>query len=413
MKFLLVAGARPNFIKIASIIDAIKTHNKSTQQLIVPYLVHTGQHYDEQMSDAFFKDLNLPKPDVELDVGSSSHAQQTAELMKRFEPVLLQQRPDLVLVVGDVNSTLACSLVASKVVYPRPLGDSQRPRPLVAHVEGGLRSFDRSMPEETNRILTDAISDFIFVTEKSARDNLLREGISAGKIHFVGNTMVDSLLKHKQKAQGSSILSRLGLANSQAQTSKPGNFLSNNAKKSRVRDFALVTLHRPSNVDDRDTFQEVLEALSVIAKKIPIILPVHPRTDKYIKEFSLSEYFTFVTQNGGIKDSAINCLEALGYLDFLCLMSNARLVLTDSGGIQEETTVLGVPCVTLRTNTERPVTITHGTNVLAGTKKEDIIRCALGKLDQPVRPRKPRLWDGRAGERIIKVLVDIIPTQAV
>jgi len=384
MKILLVAGARPNFVKIASVIDALHVRNRSTNSPIDYLFVHTGQHYDEQMSQTFFTELSLPQPSVSLEVGSSSHARQTAEIMNRFEPVVLRERPDVVLVVGDVNSTFACALVASKVTYPQATQTSRRTRPLLAHVEAGLRSFDRSMPEEINRILTDALSDFLFTTEESAGENLLREGIPREKIYFVGNTMVDTLLKHRDKAQESTILSQLGLKENQ---------------ESECRDYAVMTLHRPCNVDNPDTFRGILEALSTIAKKIPILFPVHPRTMNRIKAFCFESYFHSVTRNSGIC-----CLDPLGYLDFLWLMSHAKLILTDSGGIQEETTVLGIPCVTLRDNTERPVTITHGTNVLAGTRKEDIIHHAFSQLSQPVKPRKPPLWDGHAGKRIIEIL---------
>jgi UDP-N-acetylglucosamine 2-epimerase (non-hydrolysing) len=392
MKILLVAGARPNFMKIASVIDAINAHNRSGSRSIEHLLLHTGQHYDNQMSDVFFKDLALPNPDIDLEVGSSSHARQTAEIMKRFEPVLLKEQPDVVLVVGDVNSTIACSLVASKISYTPSSEPSGRSRPLIAHVEAGLRSFDRSMPEEINRILTDTLSDFLFITEKSAERNLLKEGISKAKIYLVGNTMVDTLLKHRNKAQKSNILMRLGLKI--------------DSGDSLTRHYAVLTLHRPSNVDNLQTLQEILEALSIIAKEIPIFFPAHPRTLNRIQEFRLEKYFNFLQERSRptTYSAHIYGIEPLGYLDFLCLMSNARLVLTDSGGIQEETTVLGVPCVTLRHNTERPVTLTHGTNSLVGTKKENIIHHAFSQLRCPSKPKKPKFWDGYAGERIIKVL---------
>ena len=403
MKIMLIAGARPNFMKIASIIDAIDVHNQHANHPIDYLLVHTGQHYDGQMSQAFFEDLALPQPDVDLEVGSSSHAVQTAEIMKRFEPVLIREQPHVVIVVGDVNSTIACSLVASKMIYPRSTSSLCTLRPLVVHVEGGLRSFDRCMPEEINRILTDAISDLIFITEESAVENLLREGIPRERVHFVGNTMVDTLIKHKERCQSSKILGRLGLGtdrNNPLETKKQGK---------EVMSYALITLHRPSNVDKLEIFQEILEALSTIAEYIPVIFPVHPRTMNRIKEFRLEKYFAFVTTEEGKLETGVpcvNCVEPLGYLDFLCLMSNAKLVLTDSGGIQEETSVLGIPCLTLRQNTERPITITHGTNVLVGTKKEDIIRHALGKINQPPEAKQPRFWDGKAGQRIIKVLTE-------
>lgn len=404
MKMMLVAGARPNFMKIASIVDALHAHNRSADRPVEFLLVHTGQHYDERMSRVFFKDLGLPPPDVDLEVGSSSHAGQTAEIMKRFEPVLLEERPDVVLVVGDVNSTIACSLVASKTRYPESDRPAARTRPLIAHVEAGLRSFDRSMPEEINRILTDALSDFLFITEKSAEENLLREGIPKGKIHFVGNTMVDTLLKHRERAQKSDILSRLGLERNRTASSE---IPSRRSKDSNGKcDYAVVTLHRPSNVDDREAFREILEALSVIGKELPILFPIHPRTMNRIKEFGFEKQVSWIAPNATLETRrpSIYCLEPLGYLDFLCLMSNAKIIFTDSGGIQEESTVLGVPCVTLRENTERPATLTQGTNVLAGTSKEAIIRHALRQIKPRAKSGKPKFWDGRAGERIIRIL---------
>ena len=390
-KMMVVAGARPNFMKIASLISAVDSHNLSnTSPRIQRVLVHTGQHYGEQMSKAFFKDLEIPQPDVDLEVGSASHAQQTAEIMKRFETVLLKELPDVLLVVGDVNSTVACSLVASKINYPSP--SSSKTRPLIAHVEAGLRSFDRSMPEEINRIVTDALSDFLFVTEESAAENLRREGIPEMRIHWVGNTMVDTLLRHRKKAERSAILSRLGLQ-----------FKENQGER---QPYAIVTLHRPSNVDKRETFGEILEALSTLAKGITVLFPVHPRTTNRIKEFHFQSHFDFFDEIQAVNtgSSRIQGVPPLGYLDFLCLMSNARLVLTDSGGIQEETTVLGIPCVTLRENTERPVTISSGTNALAGTKKESILRLALEKMEVDGGAKQPKYWDGKAGARIIQIL---------
>lgn len=390
LKMMVVAGARPNFMKIASIVNAIEAHNQS--QAMPPIrriLVHTGQHYDEQMSNAFFRDLGIPKPDVDLEVGSGSHAQQTAEIMKRFEGVLLKETPDVLLVVGDVNSTAACSLVASKIAYPLP---SERTRPIIAHVEAGLRSFDRSMPEEINRLVTDALSDFLFITEDSAAQNLKNEGVSESKIHWVGNTMVDTLLSHRAKAEKSAILDKLGLRTS----SDPAG----------VRPYALATLHRPSNVDNPKTFGGILEALSVLARKLPILFPVHPRTASRIREFGLEGSVRLADEVDplDLQSTQIHCVPPLGYLDFLCLTSHARLVLTDSGGVQEETTVLNVPCVTLRENTERPVTVSGGTNVLAGTRKEDILRLAEKKLRESPRKNAPKYWDGQAGTRIIEVL---------
>ncbi len=392
MKILLVAGARPNFMKIASVIDAIREHNRSAKPPIAHLLVHTGQHYDNQMSDVFFKDLGLPTPDIDLEVGSSSHAHQTAEIMKRFEPVLMKEQPDVLLVVGDVNSTIACSLVASKIVYPASAEPAGRTRPLIAHVEAGLRSFDRSMPEEVNRILTDALSDFLFITEKSAEVNLLKDGIPKEKIHLVGNTMVDTLLKHRERAQQSEILTRIG-PQLRFAGGKAGNYM-------------VLTLHRPSNVDDPKTLREILEALVILTKDMPCFFPVHPRTRNRIREFRLDHYFNFLEDPSQPPASGARVygLEPLGYLDFLCLMSNASLVLTDSGGIQEETTVLGVPCVTLRHNTERPVTMTSGTNILAGTDQDAIVRHSLSQLNRPKTSDLPQFWDGRAGERVIRVL---------
>ena len=409
VKVLLVAGARPNFMKIASIVDAIATHNRLCRKpLIHPVLVHTGQHYGEQMSRSFFRDLGMPQPDVELEVGSASHAHQTAEIMKRFEPCLIQQAPDALLVVGDVNSTVACSLVASKISYPS--SGFGRTRPLIAHVEAGLRSFDRSMPEEINRILTDVLSDLLFVSEPSGVENLLREGTSRKKIHRVGNTMVDTLLKHRKSAMKSSILSQLGLDFESVPQGKPEPHTKRkqNRRRRTCIDYAVVTLHRPSNVDRRRTFQVILEALSEIAQVIPVFFPVHPRTTKQIREYGFEKYFSIDAklQARDWQRARIQAIEPLGYLDFLCLMSNARLVLTDSGGIQEETSVLGIPCVTLRENTERPVTLTEGTNVLAGTDKARIVKCALRQMRLAGKPNRPRYWDGKTGERIVKILID-------
>jgi UDP-N-acetylglucosamine 2-epimerase (non-hydrolysing) len=391
MKIMLIAGARPNFMKLAAVIEALGAHNRSAAQPIQHVVVHTGQHYDERMSEVFFRELALPQPDVNLGVGSSSHATQTAEIMKRFEPVLLKEKPDVLMVVGDVNSTVACSLVAAKLT----MEDSTRARPLIAHVEAGLRSFDRSMPEEINRILTDALSDFLFITEPSAEENLLREGVDRKKIHFVGNTMVDTLLRHKKRAEDSQILRRVGVAENGA---------------GRIRRYGVVTLHRPSNVDQRETFRAILEGLAAVGRKLPVFFPVHPRTLSRLKEFELEHYLDFKIQSSSEHQPSASftpgliALEPLSYFDFLCLMSNARLVLTDSGGIQEETTVLGVPCVTLRENTERPVTITHGTNVLAGASKDAIIRHSLEKLERSEQPKQPEFWDGHAGDRIIEIL---------
>lgn len=360
MKIINVVGARPNFMKIAPIMDEMKKHSK-----IIPVLVHTGQHYDREMSKLFFDDLKLPPPDIYLGVGSASHAEQTAKIMVEFEKVLLEQKPDLVVVVGDVNSTIACALTAVKLLIP------------VAHVEAGLRSHDRTMPEEINRILTDAISDYLFTTSRDADDNLIKEGIPKEKIYFVGNVMIDTLLKQIEKASASDILGRLGL---------------------EPKSYAVLTLHRPNNVDKREVFKSIIGALEEVQKKIKIVFPIHPRTRKKIEEFGLS---------GKIK-SMVNFIitDALGYLDFLSLTANSKFVLTDSGGIQEETTILKIPCVTLRETTERPITVVEGTNVIVGSDKEKIIKESLKVIEGKQKKGKiPELWDGRASERIVKVLL--------
>ena len=403
MKILTVVGARPNFMKAAPIIAAINAHNerivaKSASQqearvgIIRHILVHTGQHYDEVMSGSFFNDLNLPKPDIHLGVGSGSHAAQTSEIMKKFEGVLLGERPDVVVVVGDVNSTLACALDTSKISF-----DSNGSRPLIAHVEAGLRSFDSSMPEEVNRIVTDHVSDLLFVTEESGLQNLRNEGLPADKIHFVGNTMIDSLLHFREKAEASTILEKLGL------TGQAG---TNGGAKSATR-YALLTLHRPSNVDNRDVFGNIIAGLEELAADCPVVFPVHPRTQRRIREFG----FEFSFGTNGTKPqtnshgSAMIVTDPLGYLDFLCLMKHAMLVVTDSGGIQEETTILGIPCVTVRENTERPVTVKSGTNTIAGTKTDAIKNAIRRQLGLKTGNGVPKNWDGRAGARIIDILV--------
>lgn len=402
MKILTVVGARPNFMKAAPIIAAINAHNErivatssdlqaAQVGMIQHTLVHTGQHYDEVMSGSFFKDLNLPKPDIHLGVGSGSHAAQTSEIMKKFEEVLLREKPDVVVVVGDVNSTLACALDTAKISF-----DAHGSRPLIAHVEAGLRSFDRLMPEEVNRIVTDHVSDLLFVTEESGLQNLRNEGLAADKIYFVGNTMIDSLLLFKENAEASTILERLGL------TRQPGA-----GGASSVTRYALLTLHRPSNVDNRDVFGNIIAGLEELAADCPVVFPVHPRTQRRISEFGFE--FSF-GKNGrkpqtNSQGSGIIITEPLGYLDFLCLMKHAKLVVTDSGGIQEETTILGIPCVTVRENTERPVTVKSGTNAIAGTKTEAIKDTIRRQLDGKRENSVPRNWDGRAGARIIDVLV--------
>ena len=392
MKILIVAGARPNFMKIGPLMDEI---NKFPQLQCI--LVHTGQHYDNNMSKIFFDELGIPRPDINLDVGSGSHAEQTAEIMKRFEKVCLNQEPTHVLVVGDVNSTIACSLVAVKMGIK------------VIHVEAGLRSFDRSMPEEINRVLTDAISDYLFITEKSAEENLLKEGHSKDKIYFVGNVMIDTLLKHKERAGCSDILDRLGLLNSECgnklNEKKEGNC--DNFLEKQIQ-YAVLTLHRPSNVDDQETFKEILEALLEISKSFPIIFPSHPRTVNRIQEYKFQNYFHFITsdQKVAVNNTRINCIEPLSYLDFLNLVSKSRLVLTDSGGIQEETTILGIPCITIRNNTERPITVAAGTNSVVGNKKASILTGFHNAMsDEFQEAAFPPLWDGKAAQRIVEILL--------
>jgi UDP-N-acetylglucosamine 2-epimerase (non-hydrolysing) len=393
LKILSVVGARPNFMKVAAICEAIKGVNSlvSAEQ-IHHVLVHTGQHYDSNMSDSFFNDLQLPRPDLCLGVGSASHSVQTARIMERFESVIVNEQPHVVLVVGDVNSTAACALVAKKT---RCQGDRGAKDfiPKLAHVEAGLRSFDRAMPEEINRIVTDSISDYLFTTEESANQNLHQEGIPEDRIFFVGNVMIDTLLRHRSKARESTILQDLQLAEGR-----------------EVKPYAVLTLHKPANVDDKRVLSQMLDAFLEISQSMPLIFPAHPRTLKRIQDEDLGDYFVdHFVQGPEPWDSRvrIRLVPPLGYLDFLHLMSEARVVLTDSGGIQEETTILGVPCITLRDSTERPVTLEHGTNVLAGSNPERIIG-AFNRVsrDEQSLNRSPRYWDGNAAKRIIKVLVD-------
>lgn len=380
MKILSVVGARPNFVKIAPILRALDAAQASAAH-IESVLVHTEQHYDDAMSAAFFSDLDIPRPNWTLGVGSGSHATQTAEIMRRFEPVVIEERPDVVLVVGDVNSTAAGALTAAKLGVR------------IAHVEAGLRSFDRSMPEEVNRIVTDALSDFLFTTEESANENLRREGHPPEKVFFVGNVMIDSLLSCRRLAERSTILDRLGLTPQHYGT-----------------DYALVTLHRPSNVDGAETLEAILGALAELSWEVPVVLPAHPRTRARIQEFGLTRYVDPVGFDGSpvvIHPGRISVLNPVGYLDFLRLLSAARVVLTDSGGIQDETTCLGVPCLTLRENTERPVTLTAGTSTLVGADPERIIACARGVFANGARaPMLPPLWDGHAADRIVGILVE-------
>ncbi len=384
MKLMIVVGARPNFMKAAPILRALRT-NQQAADVLTPLLVHTGQHYDVTLSETFFKDLNLPAPDVHLGVGSASHAIQTAEIMRKFESVLDAERPDIVVVVGDVNSTLACALVTAKTSL-----DSCGTRPLLAHVEAGLRSFDRTMPEECNRVLTDHLSDLLFVTERSGMQNLENEGIPSDRIFFVGNTMIDSLRAYENQAEQSPILKRLGLNVASDHPAGEG--------------YVLLTLHRPANVDHRHAFVEILEGLQEIGEKI--IFPAHPRTQKKIQEHRLESY---VERDSGSRDgkrsTTIRMIDPLGYIDFLCLMKHSSLVITDSGGIQEETTCLGVPCVTVRDTTERPVTISKGTNVLAGTHRNGILQAIRKQRSYDGKASIPELWDGKAGQRIVEILV--------
>lgn len=367
MKAISVVGARPNFMKVAPIHRAL-----AASGVVQSIIVHTGQHYDERMSEVFFRQLELPEPDIYLGVGSGSHAQQTARVMVEFEKVVQEEKPDVVIVVGDVNSTLACSLVASKCHIP------------VAHVEAGLRSNDRRMPEEINRIVTDSISDLLFVTEQSGLDNLEREGVSRDKVHFVGNVMIDSLLHFREKASQSQILEQLGLRPSQ---------------------YALVTMHRPSNVDAPETLEAIVETLESLASSCPVVFPVHPRTLARTREFGLADRLH------AIKNLVLQ--EPLGYLEFLRLMEKAAVVVTDSGGIQEETTCLGIPCLTIRESTERPITIEMGTNELLPLVPSRIASRATALMQSGATSgRVPPKWDGHAAERIVQVLVSVFADEA-
>ena len=369
IKLLSVVGARPNFMKIAPIVDELKKFPE-----IEHCLVHSGQHYDELLSGNFFADLGLPKPDVNLQTGSGSHAVQTAEIMKRIEPVLLNYKPQMVLVVGDVNSTIAAALTAVK------LGIG------VAHIEAGLRSFDMTMPEEINRKLTDAVSSLLFVTEHSGVENLKHEGVPDEKIFLVGNVMIDCLLRHRELAARSPVLDRLGLRQ----------------KASGCRPYGVLTLHRPSNVDDPNTLQGILSAVTALAVEFPVFFPIHPRTRKNIESFGLVRYLANAAGGDSI---GIVPLDPLGYLDFLSLNDRARIVLTDSGGVQEETTVLGVPCLTLRENTERPATVEHGSNQIVGVDSDRILAAARSILRKPARQsQRPPLWDGKAAPRIVAII---------
>jgi len=376
MNLFLVAGARPNFMKIAPIVRALKAQSdpQITQIPRIEYkIVHTGQHYDYEMSQAFFDDLEIPKPDFFLEAGSGSHAGQTAKIMVAFEEVCSNETPDLVIVVGDVNSTLACSVVAKKLLIE------------VAHVEAGLRSFDLTMPEEINRIVTDSISDYFFVTEKSAIENLLKEGKPKERIHFVGNVMIDNLLYQLKRLENDKI------SNSHTYD-----------LKRKLNQYIFLTLHRPSNVDSRETLMGITDALNEISIEIPILFPVHPRTKKMLKAFDIK------------LNTNVKLLEPLGFRESLFLWKDAIMVMTDSGGLQEETTALGMPCITLRDNTERPITIEVGTNTVVGNKKENIIKCFRkimknGKTEGAIPPK----WDGRAAERIVDILLRRVQGQLI
>jgi UDP-N-acetylglucosamine 2-epimerase (non-hydrolysing) len=381
-RFLLVAGARPNFMKIAPLIEALQEYNDRKAQpwrKVAYRLLHTGQHYDELMSNSFFRDLGLPRPDIDLGVGSGTHASQIGRIMTEFEKVCQSEKPDLVVVVGDVNSTAACALTAVKLRIP------------VAHIEAGLRSFDRTMPEEVNRLVTDQISDYLFTTSQDADLNLLREGIPESKIFFVGNVMIDTLLRHVKIAARSTILSDLGLEDG-------GGAIG----------YAVLTLHRPSNVDDEAVLRGILMALKRVSEHVPVVFPVHPRTAEKLKRYGLESIVFDGLDPAAPRHASprkIIGLPPLGYLDFLNLTANARLVLTDSGGIQEETTILNVPCLTLRTNTERPVTVKDGTNMIVGTAPQKILASSLRVLRAGPRPHRiPEYWDGRAAQRIVRIL---------
>jgi UDP-N-acetylglucosamine 2-epimerase (non-hydrolysing) len=365
IKLLAVAGARPNFIKIGPLMRVLRRDPRFDARL-----VHTGQHYDAKLSQVFFDELGIPAPDLELEVGSGSHSSQTAEIMKRFEPVLAAEQPHAVLVVGDVNSTIGCALVTAKFFLDKPFRyrGVERRRPVMVHVEAGLRSFDDDMPEEINRKLTDTISDLLYVSDPAGLDNLRAEGVAEERFAFVGNVMIDTLLAAREAAARSPVLGDLGLV--------PGG-------------YGLVTLHRPSNVDDPQALARLLGALDELAGRMRLVFPVHPRTRARLDGARVA-----------LDPARWTVTDPLGYLDFLRLTSQARIVLTDSGGVQEETTVLGVPCVTLRENTERPVTITEGTNRLAGTEPEAIRKAIEEALASPASGRVPRYWDGRAAERI-------------
>jgi len=358
VKIINIVGARPNFMKIAPLMDAYKNHKE-----IHPLLLHTGQHYDRQMSDDFFSELNIPQPDISLGIGSDTQSKQVARIMMAFEDVCIAEKPDAILVVGDVNSTMACSLVAGKMGIK------------IIHLEAGLRSFDRTMPEEINRIVTDSLADLLLTPSSDANENLKREGISEDKVQLVGNIMIDTLLKFLPKAENSSILEKLNL---------------------KMQEYLLVTLHRPGNVDDGSSLEKILKTLDQLSEKIHIVFPVHPRTLKNIRSCKLEMYLKNIITT-----------EPLGYFDFQKLMASSKLVVTDSGGIQEETTVLKIPCVTLRENTERPVTITEGTNELIGTDMEKLVFFSEKAIENKWKQSKiPDFWDGNTARRVLDVIIN-------
>jgi len=351
-------------MKVAPLYREFLKHKNEVNHIIV----HTGQHYDEKMSKIFFDDLELPKPDIYLGIGSGSHSVQTAKIMMEFEQIILDQKPDLVIVVGDVNSTMACSIVASKMLVP------------LVHVEAGLRSFDNTMPEEINRKVTDVLADMLFITEKSGIENLSNEGVNSEKVHFVGNVMIDSLVQYKEKSKQSTLLNELDLNPNQ---------------------YILVTLHRPSNVDQKENLEKILSIFEGFISNLPIVFPMHPRTQKNISVFGLKERFDNLPN--------VKIVDPVGYLDFINLMANSKLILTDSGGIQEETTYLGIPCITMRDNTERPITVEVGSNYLIGLNVEKVISTGNEILSGKMKNHRiPELWDGKAAERIVKILIDYL-----
>ena len=365
MNILHIVGARPNFMKVAPVMRALNSY-KAVKQC----LIHTGQHYDDNMSKVFFEELELPRPDINLEVGSDSHARQTAEVMIRLEPEILERKPELVLVYGDINSTIAAALVCAKLGVP------------LGHVEAGLRSFDRSMPEEINRLLTDQVADFLFTPSLDGNKNLLREGISKNKIHFVGNVMIDTLVnllpKAKKKWEDSNFLSKILRLDSDIIRNQ----------------YGLVTLHRPSNVDETNVLISIVNTLDDISSSLPLIFPIHPRTCKQLESQGFKK-----------KNQQLYLVDPLSYLDFLALQCHAKVVITDSGGIQEETTYLGIPCLTLRKNTERPITVTKGTNVVIGQDMDRLKREIKKVLNGRIKKGKvPPLWDGRASERIAQIV---------